>query len=579
MNNLTSTAYAYGGNEPYIFVSYSHKDADTVIPAIAEMQKNGFRVWFDLGIEVGTEWSNNIASHLRDCSVFVAFVSKNSVKSENCLDEIAFAKSNQKPSLLIFLEENVSLPEGTEMQTARFQRMFYCRQKSNAEFIKNICAASIFDPCRESEPAPVGAYSAPVPPSNAPKNAPQSPKKPFNTKLLIGIGFGAAALIIILLLVLLLGKDKPDSSAESSLAADESVSESVEVSEESKEEPKEIVMSDTLLDCTFKLEGALYQLPCDIDAFTKNGWTISSSDYSSDKLINGNATDGFTMMRDGKKITVAILNLSGNMMPLADCPVIGIEVSREYGASIELAKGITLSNSTDEIAAAYGTPTYRDSYDSREILAYENQSLFASVEFCVYNEDMADYTRVELLRYAFDEIPTTETNTQAPDFLGDYTQPDELGSDVLSGNFALDGKAYRLPAPVKAFLDNGWTIASAPESVAAGGKAEISIKKDGATVELKIKNLASYQTIAENCLATSISVNSTDKAVLQLPNGINFGSTPNEIDVLLPDSFAKNESNYSTSYSYSDKKLYIYLYVDTEDRLLHRITLSDYTLN
>lgn len=140
---------AYKGSKPYIFVSYAHKDSQTVVPILDAMQKKGYRIWFDQGIEAGTEWSNNIAAHLEDCSVFVVFASHNSVKSENCLDEIAFAKSHQKPSLLIFLQEDVVLPKGTEMQTARFQRMFYSRHASDEGFIEKLTEAPILDICRE----------------------------------------------------------------------------------------------------------------------------------------------------------------------------------------------------------------------------------------------------------------------------------------------------------------------------------------------------------------------------------------------------------------------------------------------
>lgn len=138
---------AYKGNAPYIFVSYAHKDSKTVVPIIDAMQKKGYRIWFDEGIEAGTEWSNNIAAHLEQCAVFLVFASHNSVKSENCLDEIAFAKSHQKPSLLIFLQEDVVLPSGTEMQTARFQRMFYTRHGSNESFVEKLSEAPILDSC------------------------------------------------------------------------------------------------------------------------------------------------------------------------------------------------------------------------------------------------------------------------------------------------------------------------------------------------------------------------------------------------------------------------------------------------
>ena len=51
----------YEGSEPYIFVSYAHKDAAMVMPLITGLQDRGFRVWFDAGIEAGTEWPEYIA--------------------------------------------------------------------------------------------------------------------------------------------------------------------------------------------------------------------------------------------------------------------------------------------------------------------------------------------------------------------------------------------------------------------------------------------------------------------------------------------------------------------------------------
>ena len=115
MERTSNSVPVYGGDKPYIFISYSHKDSDRVIPLIVAMESLGYRVWFDQGIEAGSEWSNNIANHLRSCAAFVSFVSANSMSSENCLDEIAFAKSNNKPSLMVSLEENVELSGGIRM--------------------------------------------------------------------------------------------------------------------------------------------------------------------------------------------------------------------------------------------------------------------------------------------------------------------------------------------------------------------------------------------------------------------------------------------------------------------------------
>ena len=53
---------AYKGENPYIFVSYAHKDKDIVYPVIEELQNRGYRIWYDEGIEASEEWLNIWAS-------------------------------------------------------------------------------------------------------------------------------------------------------------------------------------------------------------------------------------------------------------------------------------------------------------------------------------------------------------------------------------------------------------------------------------------------------------------------------------------------------------------------------------
>ena len=57
----------YAGKEKYIFISYSHRDTYQAFEIITRLKKNGYRVWFDGGIDPGTEWDENIAFHINDC--------------------------------------------------------------------------------------------------------------------------------------------------------------------------------------------------------------------------------------------------------------------------------------------------------------------------------------------------------------------------------------------------------------------------------------------------------------------------------------------------------------------------------
>ncbi len=45
---------AYKGDEPYIFVSYSHEDDGFVYPEIRWLKDQGFNIWYDEGITPGT---------------------------------------------------------------------------------------------------------------------------------------------------------------------------------------------------------------------------------------------------------------------------------------------------------------------------------------------------------------------------------------------------------------------------------------------------------------------------------------------------------------------------------------------
>lgn len=195
----------YQGNEPYIFVSYAHKDSDKVVPVIIKLQQLGFRVWFDLGIEAGTEWSNNIAAHLKDCNAFLFFTSHNSAVSENCLDEVAYAKAYNKSSLMVFLEDEVALPQGAEMQTARFQRIYYTRHKTLDSFAAALAEAPLLQICRDQQDGQAAPVAQPQPPVSKAKPAPNKKKL-----IIIAAAVAAALLAGILCFVFLGGSQEAD---------------------------------------------------------------------------------------------------------------------------------------------------------------------------------------------------------------------------------------------------------------------------------------------------------------------------------------------------------------------------------
>jgi len=97
---------AYEGREPYIFVSYAHLDGEKVLPVIKALFADKYRVWYDEGIAPGSEWPQNIEEHLRAAAAVIVFVSKQSLVSPNCENEVTHAGADSRAVFQFTVDEN-----------------------------------------------------------------------------------------------------------------------------------------------------------------------------------------------------------------------------------------------------------------------------------------------------------------------------------------------------------------------------------------------------------------------------------------------------------------------------------------
>ncbi len=137
----------YEGKEKYIFISYAHKDSQEVMPIVNELTKNGYRVWYDSGIEAGTEWPEYIEDHIINSEVVVAFMSPAAIDSRNCRNEINFALELKKEVLVVYLEDTTLL-KGMRLQLNSTQSLFRKHHSSDESFIEQLLNAKIISECR-----------------------------------------------------------------------------------------------------------------------------------------------------------------------------------------------------------------------------------------------------------------------------------------------------------------------------------------------------------------------------------------------------------------------------------------------
>jgi hypothetical protein len=95
---------------PFVFVSYSSKDASFVHSEIKRVEGQGYKVWYDQGELLPARfWAEEIRSAIAACACFAVFISEDSVLSDNVCDEIDQALKANKPFIAIYWD-NVELP-------------------------------------------------------------------------------------------------------------------------------------------------------------------------------------------------------------------------------------------------------------------------------------------------------------------------------------------------------------------------------------------------------------------------------------------------------------------------------------
>lgn len=138
----------YKGSKPYIFVSYAHLDMDEAMTIVSELIDRGYRIWYDEGIDPGTEWDENIATHIENSSMFIALMSNHYLDSTNCKDELNFARDLELNRILVYLE-NITLPGGMRMRLSRLQAIHKYTYPDTGQFYEKVEEAPDIEKCKE----------------------------------------------------------------------------------------------------------------------------------------------------------------------------------------------------------------------------------------------------------------------------------------------------------------------------------------------------------------------------------------------------------------------------------------------
>lgn len=108
--NVQTKFEAYTGDEPYLFISYSHQDSLKVYPVLDMLYDSKYRLWYDESCETGNDFRDELREKIEQCAGVILFVSEASMNSPFCGMEILCAKEKNKRIFPVYLGDDVKIP-------------------------------------------------------------------------------------------------------------------------------------------------------------------------------------------------------------------------------------------------------------------------------------------------------------------------------------------------------------------------------------------------------------------------------------------------------------------------------------
>lgn len=109
----------YKNLRPYVFISYSHADAQKVYSILNVMSQSNLNYWYDKELKAGSEWTEVLGERILNSEKVMIMLSNNSILSKNVRNEITMALNHKKEIIPVFIEE-VELSPGAELQLQGF---------------------------------------------------------------------------------------------------------------------------------------------------------------------------------------------------------------------------------------------------------------------------------------------------------------------------------------------------------------------------------------------------------------------------------------------------------------------------
>ena len=267
-------------------------------------------------------------------------------------------------------------------------------------------------------------------------------------------------------------------------------------------------LGDNLYDYKILIDNEVYTLPMKYSDIIAHGWEPGKNFDEDAILASGEENSMVGFFKNEYAIGISFCNFSNSNRVVRDCyaTFFGIYTSDiiDYNKNtiFMLPKGISLGKSSlEEIKAAYGEPSDIE-FNNRTDLMVNTIKEITELTYTNKVDDTHYYVKLIVNKSSNILIGIEMHNTTLPDNFNDnliptaipeeatnYVVPEELGTDLQSGIVEFYGNLYQLPAPLSAFLKNGWSVDDNEQDyISADSSRSIKIRRNGVTEYLTVYN-------------------------------------------------------------------------------------------
>ena len=299
-------------------------------------------------------------------------------------------------------------------------------------------------------------------------------------------------------------------------------------------------LSSDLYSFQVRIDGVVYAFPCDFDQLTQAGWQFKGDET---ETLKSNYYDLVYFTKEGYTDMMAYgFNCYSSARPINTCYIAGFELSTNSYDKVdtvtcEMPGGIALNVSTiDDVINAYGDPSDRYDSETRTSLSYR-YDIYRELTFASNDEsNVVRSIKIQNLiepEGFVDELGDTHS---APEIVSLYREPEKLGDYPLAYTIELAGDLYQIPAPVSAFIDNGFSIMpDKTDAIAEGsGSGWVTLLKNNQQLRTLATNYTENALDIEHCFVTSVDVSTMGcNLPAAIPMGIEIGTAHDELRQIL----------------------------------------------